>query len=387
MRTRTQGKKTAASVILSMLVIACGDETTDVKRPLDPPGRDTQGTYQIRPMSGGEVPAEVRFVGEVPFNGQSWEKYEVTYPGTSGTKVIHFFGFQSEGRRIVVAGGDVNYPPEDTTHRNYVVTLDDPLTVDLDAVPIGEPQTTTASGKFVISGLPEIRASAVARWTKSRTDAVVETKLGTVAGVEMYEGEVELTEGEGHWLLDAVKGMTIRGTVWMHPTMGLLKAETPDFPIGASLQGSHSCGDPSSGSWNTIQAVGVVAPGQPPFVLSTFECSGEFDADKMRHAKMLLELRFADDEKARTPQTPPVEVSFNTALGWFPFQLVSSPVSIFHPEENGQGYTFWYAYVDQGAKNESGDNGIMYEIEVQPTDYQTSPVRAAARIHYGIYRP
>ena len=32
----------------------------------------------------------------------------------------------------------------------------------------------------------------------------------------------------------------------------------------------------------------------------TYDCSGKFNADKNTHAKMLLELRFADDEMART---------------------------------------------------------------------------------------
>jgi len=385
MNTAHFGKASALSMLAALA--ACGGNSDDVKRPLDPPGRDTQATYEVRLVGGGEVPAQVRFVGEAPFNGQTWEKWEVSYPKDGGTKVAHVFGVASEGRRIVVAGGDVVYPPGDTRHKDYVVTLDTPVAVDLDAIPVGQPQTLSVSGKVVIAGQPEIRASGTATWTKTRTDAVVETKLGSVGGVEVYEGEVVLEEGEGHWVLDAVKGMKVRGTVFMHPTMGVLQYETPDFPLGGAMTGSRGCGDPGAGDWNTIQAVGLVAPGQPPFDLDTSDCSGEWDADKMRHAQMLLELRFADDDQARTSQQPPVDVTFGTAWGWFPFQLLPSPVSIFHPEENGQGYTFWYAYVNEGAKNEPGDNGILYHVEVRPTDYQTSPVRAAARIHYGIYRP
>lgn len=375
------------SLSLAALAAACGGSSEDVKRPLDPPGRDTQATYQVQVTDGGEVTAQVRFVGETDFNGQTWEKYEITYPKPEGTKVAHVFGVASEGRRIVVAGGDVVYPPGDTRHKDYVVTLDNPIAIDLDEVPVGQTQTTPVSGTVQIVGQPEIRAAGTVTWTKTSTDAVVETRLGTVAGVEVYEGEAVLTEGEGHWILDAVKGMKVRGTVWMHPTMGLVKYETPDFPLSGGLSGSRSCGDPTSGDWNTIQAVGVVAPGGEAFDLSTSDCSGEWDADKMRHAQMLLELRFADDDKARSNLTPPVDVTFGTGWGWFPFQLIPSPVSIFHPEENGQGYTFWYAYVNEGAKNEPGDNGILYHVEVRPTDYQNAAVRAAARIHYGLYHP
>jgi len=372
---------------LAGLVAACGGGSEDVKRPLDPPGRDTQATYEVGVTEGGVVEAQVRFVGETTFNGQAWEKYEFAYPKPEGTKMSHVYGVASEGRRIVLAGGDVVYPPGDIRHKDYVVTLDEPVAIDLDEVPVGAEQTTQVSGTIQITGQPAIHAGGTATWKKTAVDAVVETKMGTVAGVEVYEGEAVLTEGEGHWVLDAVKGLTVHGKAWVHPKMGLLKYETPEFPIGGGLVGSRSCGDPTAGDTNTIQAVGIVSPQQPVFELDTSDCSGEWDADKMRHAQMLLELRFADDDKARTSDAVPVSVTFGTAWGWFPFQLLPSPVSIFHPEENGQGYTFWYAYVNEGAKNEPGDNGILYRIEVRSTDYQTSPVRAAARIHYGIYRP
>ena len=66
---------------------------------------------------------------------------------------------------------------------------------------------------------------------------------------------------------------------------------------------------------------------------------------------------------------------------------MQSPVSIFHPEENKQGFTYWYAYVNEAAKNEPGENGILYRIKVTFPDYMTSPVRVTARIRYPIYRP
>jgi len=148
------------------------------------------------------------------------------------------------------------------------------------------------------------------------------------------------------------------------------------------MKGEDDCGDPLTPGYNAIQKVGLIQPGGETFELSTYGCSGDFSADKMTHAKMLLELRFADEELAKTTTQPPVIVSFVTVFGYFPHQLVSSTVSIFHPEENGRGYTYWYALVDQAAKNVAGSDGISYGIEVAPADYMTNAVRATARIRY-----
>jgi hypothetical protein len=79
-------------------------------------------------------------------------------------------------------------------------------------------------------------------------------------------------------------------------------------------------------------------------------------------------------------------VEFGTVWGVYPYQLVESPVSLFHPEENGKGYKYWVGYVDQAAKNESS-NGIAYHIGVNLPDYVSSPVRVTARILYHLWTP
>jgi hypothetical protein len=144
--------------------------------------------------------------------------------------------------------------------------------------------------------------------------------------------------------------------------------EVPDLGFSTALSGEYDCGNPLASDYNTIQKVGVISRENPDFILSNYDCSGEFDADKMRHASMLLELRWADETMAKTEEKPDVEIIFEVPLGWFPFQLVESSESIFHPEENGQGFTYWYAYVDEGAKDLPGDNGIYYGIMVHFPD-------------------
>jgi hypothetical protein len=120
------------------------------------------------------------------------------------------------------------------------------------------------------------------------------------------------------------------------------------------------------------------------FDLSTYDVRGQFDADKDKHAKMLVEVRFMEDEKAKTADRPPIETDIGTVFGVYPHELIASPVSFFHAEENGKGFTFWIAYVDQAAKNES-TNGISYHISATVPDYGSSPVRVTSRIVYNLY--
>ena len=66
---------------------------------------------------------------------------------------------------------------------------------------------------------------------------------------------------------------------------------------------------------------------------------------------------------------------------------MASPISLFHPSENGQGFTYWIAYVDQAAKNEAGGNGIAYHAGVTLPDFVSSPMRVSGRIVYHLVTP
>jgi hypothetical protein len=105
---------------------------------------------------------------------------------------------------------------------------------------------------------------------------------------------------------------------------------------------------------------------------------------------MLLELRYVDETKAKQTNVPEFvygNIEFGTTWGYFPHQLIASPVSLFHPEENGKGYTFFVAYVDQAAKNQQ-TNGITYHVKATLPDYMYgSPMRATARIVYHLWHP
>ena len=139
---------------------------------------------------------------------------------------------------------------------------------------------------------------------------------------------------------------------------------------------------------SSIKGMGRISPESRTFELDTYDRAGEFDADKTVHAKMLLELRWEDDAKAQTDEFPALFApDFGTVIGYFPGSFVASPVSLFHPAENGRGFKYWYAYVDEAAKNEAGSNGIAYHAAVTLPDFVSSPMRVTGRIIYRLYKP
>jgi hypothetical protein len=248
--------------------------------------------------------------------------------------------------------------------------------VDLNP-PVGVPQEVPLSATVSFFGAAPTLVETTATYTLVSDDETVETPMGTLSGVKLFTGS------------GSALGQDLEGSVWYHPVYGIVAAET-DFPdpvgLQGGLQGLLDPGDPDA-STGVTQAVQAVGPGNPIFELDTYDISGSFDADKNKHAKMLLELRWQDEAKAKDPSAQPgVYTEFGTVWGTYPHTLVGSPVSFLHPEENGKGYTFWIAYVDQAAKNES-QNGIAYHIRVTGGDALPSPVQVSARIIYERYQP
>lgn len=62
-------------------------------------------------------------------------------------------------------------------------------------------------------------------------------------------------------------------------------------------------------------------------------------------------------------------------------QMVDSPVSLFHAEENGQGCKYWYAYASGADKYLPGEDGIEYHVQVVE-DPSLPALRCTARIGY-----
>jgi hypothetical protein len=177
--------------------------------------------------------------------------------------------------------------------------------------------------------------------------------------------------------------MAISGELWYHPSYGVVAFNSPEIGIGTAMSDSSDCGSIDSSNYRIIRKVGVV-DSSSSFDLDTYNCDGnQIAADKNTHAQMLLELRWADATKAQTDTQPLPNVEFGTTVGYFPNSMAESPASVFHPEENGKGFKYWYSYVSQAAKNEPGDNSTTYHIKVSAVP-GLSAVRVTARIYYKV---
>jgi hypothetical protein len=261
------------------------------------------------------------------------------------------------------------------------VVFDTPLSVKIDA-PLGTAQPVSLSGTYTPTGsTTPSTVAATGQYTLVEKDTVVDTDLGAVAGCNHYSGTLSSTSTI---IPEALRGISIDGDLWYHPSYGVVAFKAPNLGLETRMKDTNDCGEKDASGHRAIRKVAIVDASRGKFELSSYECAGTFDADKNSHSKMLLELRWADEAQAKTTNMPTNAYQFKTVMGIFPSMLTQSPVSILHPEENGKGFVYWIAYVDQAAKNEAGSNGISYGVTV-PAPTGLPAVRASARIYYKVY--
>lgn len=344
----------------------------DVKAPFESFSPTTVANMVASLPGGNTAAGTIRIVGEKELGGRIFQSYKVALDPVNPQNGIEVWIDKVDDETFIFQGYEEPGAMSVVANQPYTVRTDGKVGVN-EIVVFEATATSTAAG----TTLP---GKATFDYVKISDDETVDTAFGTLSGVKHFAGTVTL-EGEAAPAL--VAGYPLDVEIWYHPSFGLVKSSMPMLELGLDMKGESDCGDFLTPGYNTIQKVGLIQPGGETFRLATYDCSGDFNADKNTHAKMLLELRFADEEMARTTTQPPVVETFGTVFGIFnQYTIISSTVSIFHPEENGKGYTFWYALVDQASKNTPGSNGISYKIEVMPTDYMTNAVRATARIRY-----
>ena len=256
--------------------------------------------------------------------------------------------------------------------------MDKPLTVNAES-PLGTAQSFDLKGNATyekpgVKGHKMEQTTVKGAYTLQKKDVTVQTPLGPVSGC--YQFKITATVPG---LFSALG--PFEGDLWYSTKLGVVKTNVtkPLAGIGLGVSGSSGFDDLGDG-WASVYKVARVGGKAATFTLSTYDPAKKFDADKNTHAKMLLELRWAEADKAKLETKPYVQLRFGTMTGYFPATLVRSTSSLLFPEENGQGYVHWFAFVDQAAKNQS-QNGIAYQIKVDH-DPSFSPLRVAARIVY-----
>jgi len=331
-------------------------------------------------MSGAAMNMEL--VGQTTVQGKTYNQHRIGLEDLEETaKGTFIMNVKADTVDVIGAELDAEDYVAITGIPYLSFELDGPLTASM-FPPMGKTQHVETSGDFV-KGDPAVaenhhQENVAIDYTTTDDDATLETALGVLHGVNKVELETVLA------------GQAVNADIWIHPELGVLKAFV-DYPapdgIALDMVGTADYGDPDA-EWNAIRSVQVLDGANGLYRLDTYDATGTLDADKDTHAKMLLELRWADAEIAKTdrePGYPSVNIEFGTVWGMYPHTLTKSPVSLFHPEENGEGYTYWYAFVDQAAKNEAS-NGIAYHISVSADTSINPPLRVTGRIIYKRYK-
>lgn len=376
------GKKAFACVsAASLLAFSCGGSSdADVKQPFGAATKNVSTRLKVKMQDGNNGYRMGKIASDMSIGGATYQTYQISeidingnpIPGTNTLDIFLSPLPLGVADVVTVAGLD--------NHTNSNLTVDPPLELNI-AAPLNVAQQVSTTITGTAPGITTVAsATATGTYTRVSSGETVNTEMGAVPDCSHYTAAITLA---GDVVPDIFK-VTIEGELWYNPTLGIVKYSIPLLGIEGNSQGTWDVDDPT-GEYRTVKMTAVVNSGNPRFRLSSYDVSGQYDADKNTHAKMLLELRWADEVTAQTgtkPAYPMVNVRFETMIGQFPYTLDESPVSIFFPEENGKGYKYWYAFVDQAAKNEPGSNGISYNISVSTDTSITAPLRVTGRIRY-----
>jgi hypothetical protein len=341
------------------------------------PATVTHSVIQKGGVTSGSI---TQTVGEKTIGGTTYTTLSASST-TDPSSGVEWWINEKPGESVTIAGWNGHSTLASGIVPPGTVTLDAPLTVSLKP-PLNVPQTATSAATIQVPGDPTShRGQATFNYTLVDDNAAVETSMGTIYGCQHFSGTASATSD---LLPAALAGVTTQGDVWYHPSYGVVAFESPLLGLGMEISDALDCSDPDSSGHVIVRKTSVVDSAHP-FAVSTYDdCNRAFDADKDEHAQMLLELRWADDVKAKAgaPDSlgPMLHVEFGTVWGVFLDTPVKTQVSAFHPEENGQGFNYVYAFVSQAAKNES-TNGIAYHISVK-VDSGASAIRATGRIYY-----
>jgi hypothetical protein len=340
-------------------------------------------SHSVIQKGGATSTAVTQTAGEKTIGGTTYTRLTATNTADPSSGVEWWIN-EKPGESVTIAGWDGHTKMANGIVPPGTVTLNTPLTVSLNP-PLNVPQTATSGATIQVPGDPTVhQGQASFNYTLVDDNAAVETSMGTIYGCKHFSGTASAVSD---LLPPILTGVTAQGDVWYHPSYGVVAFTSPLLDLGMEISDAVDCSDPDSSGHVIVRKTATVDSAHWFSVDTYGDCNQAFDADKDEHAQMLLELRWADDAKAKAgaPDTlgPMLHIEFGTVWGVFFATPVKTQVSALHPEENGQGFNYLYAFVNQAAKNEA-TNGIAYHISVK-VDSGASAMRATGRIYYKKY--
>ena len=388
-----------------------GESTPNAKIPFDSWGATTiflnRGTYSLTAGTQDLMAGRVR-TQDTTLGGVTYDLYKAAVgvkagqllDTTTANATTIWANRLSDGSMKIAGGTDRGFlasilPPIVTGVNGSTLVLDSPFTIKTKPA-LNTQQSSTVTGKLynpANPGTPK-NFNVDLKYTRDQENATATTSMGPVEGCSHFS--VTATPNGDLAFLANLLGVAYTGEAWYHEKFGLVAYTCPALGLNAGMNGESDYGTATEGA-NAIRKVQVLDANHPVFELNTYDRAHKNDADKMSHAQMLLEFRWVSDSLAKNGAEPSylaavTLIATNNTLGysfednrfgWSP-ALVASPVSIFHPEENGKGYKYWYIYINEAAKNEPGANNVSYLIRVSQGGFVPPALRCSARIMYTI---
>lgn len=368
--------------LIICLYYTCSDEndnvgpTTTFKTIVPPKG--SKAVYWVK--KNQETPKLVEGkIMEIEDSGKKLTKVQIRELNTNLPNGVDIYGNEDSSKKTVTLNKiDIFDSPENSASKTIKVIFSEPVKFDVEPSD-GVEQVVNAKGRLDIGG------------TVINFDDKIHYKL--VNSKERIELPLYVVEDCKHYYgYTMIYGKKTEVDIWYKPGLGLV-----DFRARSELLDAYYEGKMDSytnviyidDSTILIKSENILGLDGGPqiFELNTFSVNNKLDADKNTHAKIWVEVREVDSDKAKSGFYPSVWHEVGVHDGVFSetySQLNRSSVSLFHPEEKGENFIYWNLLVDKGAKNSEGDSTFYYaKVGLSTTN---AKVRVSGAILYKIYK-
>lgn len=384
---------TGLPALALILMAACSTETQLFFTP--PPD---EAALTFRPWGNGDgdddtlivrhtaIPTEKGQEDFLVLQSTSWSADE-----PSGVRFVHRW----EGTELYLSQLEVDFKATATgLDQDINIAFDLPAVVDL-TEPVGVASKQKVEGLANILFNPEGEHETFTgpfdlTWTILSVDQTVETAIGDLAGCIHAKAELTLHD------------RSISIYLWFKNNIGIVAIEADLGPLlgvqKAQLVQSVATTTGEDGIVLTKTTV-LNAENARRTTLVTSECAvfdwadnGSCQADKDLPATILVEVRWADDERAKTDERPEVSAIYGMqqtvidSEDMLAIELFPLPDSILHPEESGRGYRFWVGVGElDAAKTRVNSTTFMVALTDFGSKLAIDDLRVSIKIAYHQY--
>lgn len=135
--------------------------------------------------------------------------------------------------------------------------------------------------------------------------------------------------------------------------------------------------------WKTATSSLLVSVTEPEASFSTYDYSGELEADAGCHAEMTLSFRWTDAELAQTDERPPLDYEFQSLFGYFPTNPGMENMH-YDSEQEANIWTISISEADDASNPEGTSYGVFVRYLTGKSKGYTT-IMCSVEIRYKVY--